>query len=65
MKCRYQICNTIFSAMMKLMSDGYPNSELPKSYDEAMEYLKNWALDTKMSMCARTIVCCFEMLMLK
>jgi hypothetical protein len=44
MKCRYQICNTIFSAMMKLMSDGYPNSELPKSYDEAMEYLKELGL---------------------
>jgi hypothetical protein len=26
------------------MSDGYPNSELPKSYDEAMKYLKELGL---------------------
>jgi hypothetical protein len=41
---RYRINNTAFSAMMKLMSDGYPNSELPKSYEEAMKYLKELGL---------------------
>ena len=44
MKSRYRISNTAFSAMMKLMSDGYPNSELPKSYNEAMKYLKELGL---------------------
>jgi hypothetical protein len=44
MKSRYRISNTSFSAMMKLMSDGYANSELPKSYNEAMKYLKELGL---------------------
>jgi hypothetical protein len=47
MKSRYRISNTSFSAMMKLMSDGYPNSELPKSYNEAMKYLKELGLGYK------------------
>jgi len=32
--------NNAFSAMMKLMTEGYPQSELPKSYDEAKKYLQ-------------------------
>ena len=44
MKSRYRISNTGFTAMMKLMSDGYPSSELPKSYDEAKKYLKELGL---------------------
>jgi hypothetical protein len=38
-KSRYRIGNTTFSTMMKLLSSGYPQSELPKSYDEAKKYL--------------------------
>ena len=43
-KSRYRISNTGFSAMMKLMSDGYPKGDLPKSYDEAKKYLKELGL---------------------
>ncbi|XP_066323130.1 uncharacterized protein [Miscanthus floridulus] len=38
-KSRYRIGNTAFSTMLKLLSSGYPQSELPKSYDEAKKYL--------------------------
>ncbi|XP_066354772.1 uncharacterized protein [Miscanthus floridulus] len=38
-KSRYRIGNTVFSTMLKLLSSGYPQSELPKSYDEAKKYL--------------------------
>jgi hypothetical protein len=38
-KSRYRIGNTSFSTIMKLLSSGYPQSELPKSYDEAKKYL--------------------------
>ncbi|XP_066320623.1 uncharacterized protein [Miscanthus floridulus] len=38
-KSRYRIGNTGFSIMMKLLSSGFPQSELPKSYDEAKKYL--------------------------
>ncbi|XP_066347783.1 uncharacterized protein [Miscanthus floridulus] len=38
-KSRYRISNTTFSTMLKLLSSGYPQSELPKSYDEAKKYL--------------------------
>ena len=38
-KSRYRISNIGFSAMIKLVSEGYPHSELPKSYDEAKKYL--------------------------
>ncbi|XP_066334495.1 uncharacterized protein [Miscanthus floridulus] len=38
-KSRYRIGNTTFSTMLKLLSSGYPQSELPKSYDEAKKYL--------------------------
>ena len=44
MKSRYRISNTGFTAMMKLMSNGYPSSESPKSYDEAKTYLKELGL---------------------
>jgi hypothetical protein len=30
--------------MMKLISDGHPESELPRSYDEAKNYLKELGL---------------------
>jgi hypothetical protein len=38
-KSRYRIGNIAFSTMMKLLSSGFPQSELPKSYDEAKKYL--------------------------
>ncbi|XP_066324074.1 uncharacterized protein [Miscanthus floridulus] len=38
-KSRCRIGNTTFSTMLKLLSLGYPQSELPKSYDEAKKYL--------------------------
>ncbi|XP_066364931.1 uncharacterized protein [Miscanthus floridulus] len=38
-KSRYRIGNIAFSTMLKLLSSGYPQSELPKSYDEAKKYL--------------------------
>ena len=38
-KSRYRIGNTTFPTMLKLLSSGYPQSELPKSYDEAKKYL--------------------------
>jgi hypothetical protein len=40
-KSYYRIGNTTFSTMMKLLSSGYPQSELPKSYDEARNILEN------------------------
>ncbi|XP_066323971.1 uncharacterized protein [Miscanthus floridulus] len=43
-KSRYRIGNTTFSAMIKLLSEGYPQSELPKSYDEAKKYLRELGL---------------------
>jgi hypothetical protein len=39
LKSRYQICNTAFTTMMTVISDSYPQSDLPKSYDEAKKYL--------------------------
>jgi hypothetical protein len=59
-KSRYRIDNTAFSTMMKLLSSGFPQSELPKSYDEAKKYLGELGLALKTSMCARIIVYCFE-----
>jgi hypothetical protein len=44
MKSRYRISNKGFTAMMKLISDGHPKSELPRSYDEAKNYLKELGL---------------------
>jgi hypothetical protein len=44
MKSRYRISNKGFTAMMKLISDGHPESELPRSYDEAKNYLKELGL---------------------
>ncbi|XP_066396301.1 uncharacterized protein [Miscanthus floridulus] len=38
-KSHYRIGNTAFSTMLKLLSSGYHQSELPKSYDEAKKYL--------------------------
>ncbi|XP_066310955.1 uncharacterized protein [Miscanthus floridulus] len=38
-KSHYRIGNTAFSTILKLLSSGYPQSELPKSYDEAKKYL--------------------------
>ncbi|XP_066341633.1 uncharacterized protein [Miscanthus floridulus] len=38
-KSCYRIGNIAFSTMLKLLSSGYPQSELPKSYDEAKKYL--------------------------
>ena len=43
-KSRYPISNGAFSVIMKLLSEGYPNSDLPKSYDEAKKYLKELGL---------------------
>jgi hypothetical protein len=43
-KSRYRIGNTAFSVIMQLLSEGYPRSELPKSYDEAKKYLKELGL---------------------
>jgi hypothetical protein len=44
MKSRYRICNTAFTTMMTLISDSYPESGLPKSYDEARKYLNELGL---------------------
>jgi hypothetical protein len=44
LKSRHRICNAAFSTMMKLMSDSYPQSDLPKSYDEAKKYLNELGL---------------------
>jgi hypothetical protein len=43
-KSRYRISNAGFSTMMNLISSGYPNSELPNSYDEAKKYLRELSL---------------------
>ena len=43
-KSHYRIGNTGFSIMMKLLSSGFPQSELPKSYDEAKKYLRELGL---------------------
>jgi hypothetical protein len=43
-KSHYRIGNNAFSAMLKLMSEEYPQSELPKSYDEAKKYLQELGL---------------------
>jgi hypothetical protein len=43
-KSRYRIGNTAFSVIMKLLSEGFPQSELPKSYDEAKKYLRELGL---------------------
>ena len=43
-KSRYRINNTGFSTMLRLISDGYPQSDLPKSYDESKKYLRELGL---------------------
>jgi len=58
MKSRYRINNTGFTAMMKLMSDGYPVVSCQNHMMRPRNILKNWVLHTRTSMCARTIVCC-------
>ena len=46
-KSRYRIDNTAFSTMMKLLSSGFPQSELPKSYEELKKYLGELGLAFK------------------
>jgi hypothetical protein len=43
-KSRYRIGNTAFSTMMKVLSEGYPQSELPISYDGTKNYLRELGL---------------------
>jgi hypothetical protein len=43
-KSRYRIRNAGFSIMMELNSQGYPESQLPKSYDECKKYLRKLGL---------------------
>jgi len=37
-KSRYQIYNTGFNTLLKLLSSAFPQSKLPESYDEAKKY---------------------------
>ena len=37
-KSRYQISNTRFNTLLKLLSSAFPQSKLPESYDEAKKY---------------------------
>jgi hypothetical protein len=43
-KSRYHVGNAAFSALMKLLSQGFPQCELPTSYDEAKKYLGEMGL---------------------
>jgi hypothetical protein len=43
-KSRYRISNVGFSIMMELISQGYLESKLPKSYDECKKYLRDLGL---------------------
>lgn len=41
MKSFYRISNTVFSAILKLLAEAFPDfNTLPKSYNEAMKVLK-------------------------
>lgn len=43
-KTRYQISNTTFNTLLKLLSSAFPQSQLPESYDEAKKYLHELGL---------------------
>ena len=40
MKSRYRLGNNFFTALLKLLSDAFPQCQFPKSYDEAKKYLR-------------------------
>ena len=45
MKCLYRICNSAFTAILKLLSEAFPeHNSLPKSYAEAKGILKELGL---------------------
>jgi len=43
-KSFYRISNTAFSALLKLLSESFPNCVLPDSYEKAKKYLKELGL---------------------
>jgi hypothetical protein len=62
-KSHYRVSNNYFDALLALLSDAFPTSNVPKSCEEAHNIFENWDKVMKVSMCARTTVCCFWVIM--
>jgi hypothetical protein len=58
-KSHYRISNTGFSTMLGLISDAYPHSELPKSYEDSKKYLRELGLAYENIHVCKNNVCCF------
>jgi hypothetical protein len=57
-KSFYQISNAAMNAILRLWNLQYPDSDVPKTYDEALAIIADWVLGMIPSMCAQIIVCC-------
>jgi hypothetical protein len=62
-KSHYRVSNNYFDALLALLLDAFPSSNVSKSFEEHANIFDNWDKVMKVSMCARTTMCCFGVIM--